>query len=200
MEYKAIGFDYGGVINGSPASQFNADVCNLIGVDDDSYKAAYYTHNGAFNRGEVDARGLWTRILNDLERTDMLATVLNLIEERNKSTINLEILELVDTLRKKGYKVGLLSNNSFEAAEKMRAEHTFDHFDVAQVSAITSFVKPSLEAFAYFAEQLDVPLQSLIFIDDSPKSLSTAEDCGFTPILFESYDQLVGDLRKLEIL
>jgi len=44
-----------------------------------------------------------------------------------------------------------------------------------------------------------VSLNELVFIDDSPTSLVDAEEVGYTPILFESYEQLVADLRKLNI-
>jgi hypothetical protein len=39
----------------------------------------------------------------------------------------------------------------------------------------------------------------MIFIDDSERSLSTAEQCGYTPILFTGYDELVEQLNSLHV-
>ena len=39
--------------------------------------------------------------------------------------------------------------------------------------------------------------QKILFIDDSEKSLETAKELGYAPILFESYDQLREELQKL---
>jgi hypothetical protein len=109
---------------------------------------------------------------------------------------NQEVLELIDRLRAKGYKTGLLSNNNQQAADKMRTDGLDKHFDVFIVSAEVGVMKPDPEIFNLFAERLGVKLPELVFIDDSKRSLSASEECGFAPVLFESYEQLVKELSK----
>lgn len=125
---------------------------------------------------------------------------MKLSQDFSADDLNQNVLDLVDKLHNLGYRTGLLSNNSREKASMMRAEGLDSHFDVFHISAETGYVKPEPEAFSYLADELGVDLNELVFIDDSENSLSTAADCGYTPILFESYDQLARELTELGII
>jgi putative hydrolase of the HAD superfamily len=109
------------------------------------------------------------------------------------------VLALVDAKRTQSFRDGLLSNNPHEMAAKMRAEGIDKHFDVFHVSAETGYVKPEVEAFENFAKELGVAPQELVFIDDSAKSLSSAQQVGFIPIQYTGYDALVTRLAELGI-
>ena len=199
MAIKAIGFDYGGVIKGNPGAIFGAGITNILGVTDEQFYQAYYRHNKAVNRGEISWPELWKLVLTDLNKSDKFQEVMALHNQVYNQSLNSNMLELVDTLRKSGYKVGLLSNNTLDEEAKMMSLHLEQHFDVLHVSASTGFVKPEPEAFNTFIKDLGVAMDELVFIDDSEKSLSTAKECGYTPILFKSYEQLIGALQQLGI-
>lgn len=202
MKYKAIGFDYGGVINGKPGSYFNTAICQLLDITEEDYKRVYFSHNRKFNAGKpISERELWALVLADLGKPDELDSVMKFVAQmRLAKQMNTKVLELIDTLRAKGYKTGLLSNNNQQAADKMRADGLDKHFDTFIVSAEVGVMKPDPEIFNLFAERLDVALPELVFIDDSKRSLSASEECGFEPVLFESYEQLVKDLSRLNII
>ncbi len=200
MQYKAVGFDYGGVIKGLPGSFFSAGVADLLGITKEQYQEAYFRHNKKINRGEVTWPQLWKLVLTDLGQPNKVDAVMELSNSVFDQAVNQNMLDLVDRIKAKSYKVGLLSNNTIEAGQKMRKLGINKHFDVFHISAETRFVKPEPEAFAYFAQELGILPSELIFIDDAEKSLSTAQECGFTPLLFESYEQLVKELTKLGIL
>ena len=199
MAIKAIGFDYGGVIKGNPGAIFGAGITNILNVTDEQFYQAYYRHNKAVNRGEISWPELWKLVLSDLNKSDKFQEVMALHNQVYNQSLNSNMLELVDTLRKSGYKVGLLSNNTLDEEAKMMSLHLEQHFDVLQVSASTGFVKPEPEAFNTFIKDLGVAMDELVFIDDSEKSLSTAKECGYTPILFKSYEQLIAALQQLGI-
>jgi putative hydrolase of the HAD superfamily len=200
MKYKAIGFDFGGVVRGVPGSVFVEKVCKEIGVTKEQYQEAYFRHNKKVNRGEVTWEELWKLVLTDLGCPDKVQAVMDISNASFNDKINTNILDLADDLRANGYRTGLLSNNTREAAQFMRDEGIDKHFDVMQISAETGLVKPESESFTHFAEELGVQPSEMIFIDDSEKSLSTSEEVGFAPLLFESYDQLVEQLKQLSIL
>jgi putative hydrolase of the HAD superfamily len=199
MSYKAIGFDWGGVLNGQPKTFLVEKILALLDVSHDDYLRAYFNHNKKVNRGEVTWDELWQLVLTELGQPEKTAQVAALTAAANEDNINPEVLALVDRLKATDYKVGMLSNNTFEKGKHLRKVGLDKHFDVFHISAETGLVKPEPEAFQHFAEALGVTLPELIFIDDSTKSLSTAEECGFTPILFESYQQLASKLEDLGI-
>lgn len=200
--YKGIGFDYGGVIAGRTGSAFARDICDLLGVSFDQYKEVYYRHNQKINVEGLSWPEFWKLFANDIgypEKYDDIMKISNDYAAALHRT-NPEILELAHQLKSIGYKVGLLSNNTKENGQILRKLGVDKHFDVFHISAEKGHMKPSVEAFELFAKDLDVEMSELIFIDDSPKSLQTADQCGFTPILFKSYDELVAQLKALEIL
>lgn len=202
MKFKAVGFDWGGVINGQPGFVFTQKFCELTGVSKADYKKVYFRHNRAFNAGKpTSEKELWRRVLTDLGKVDLLDSVLHFSQEyRSKKSINQDVLNLVDRLRQAGYKTGLLSNNTIAAANMMRESGIDKHFDAFIVSAEVGMMKPDPNIYALLCQQLSVQQSELVFIDDSRRSLSTAKECGFTPVLFTDYETLIGDFKRLTVL
>lgn len=202
MRYRAIGFDWGGVLNGRPKKYTDQKIAELLGVSLDRLETAYYRHNCAVNLGQIDWLTLWQLVLGELgfaDRPDLVRQVKQISDDGNTNDPNKEVLNLVDRLRSNGYKVGVLSNNSADKAKMMRQVGLDKHFDALDISVETGFVKPDPLAFAHLANGLDVAINQLVFVDDSLKSLSRAQEAGFTPILFENYDSLIDKLTKLGI-
>jgi HAD superfamily hydrolase (TIGR01509 family) len=200
MTYTAVGFDYNGVINGLSGFVFRGAFCGLVGIDDERFGQVYFAHNKKVNRGEVSWEEFWTLVLADLDKPERLAEVLHLQSDPRWSNINADMLSLVDSLRASGYKTGLLSNTTNHEAAEMRRQSIDKHFDVFHISAETGSVKPEPEAFKGLAQALGVNVQEMVFIDDVEKSLSTAKEVGFEPLLFRSYQELQNQLQNLGIL
>lgn len=202
MQYKAIGFDHGGVIEGRPGFQFNQMICHTLDTTQADYESAYFAHNRDSINGELISEiELWTRVLKDLHREDLLQTLTGNIAEykRTNNFINEELLAHIASFRSKGFKTGLLSNNSIEVANRLRDVGQDAYFDSFIISAEVGMSKPDPKIFDYFCNDLGVQMNELIFVDDSPQSLSTAEECGFTPILYTNFDDLVRQLGSLGI-
>ena len=201
MKYKAIGFDYGGVIKGKPNSVFRSAICDLLNVSVADYQNAYSKHSKKINVDNVTWELFWAEVLNELgQDVNKVPEIMKLSKGTFGQPVNDGLLALIETIRKKGIKTGLLSNNTREAAASMRANSIDKYFDVFHISGETGYMKPSAEAYELFGKDLDVPLSELIFIDDSESSLSSAADCGYTPILFNSLADLRSELVKMEVL
>lgn len=203
--YKAVGFDYGGVIGGAgkTGGDFMQEVSELLGISREELRREYFKLNHLVNEGEVTSwREFWTIFLAAVGQPQKLDQIMALSNERTKEhfIMSQPMLDLVGTLRDKGYKVGLLSNNTKENGQKLRGAGLAEHFGVFHISAETGLMKPKPEAFNLFIKELGVQPEELVFIDDAEKSLSTAQECGFTPVLFTAYDQLIKDLQELGIL
>jgi beta-phosphoglucomutase-like phosphatase (HAD superfamily) len=61
-------------------------------------------------------------------------------------------------------------------------------------------MKPEPIVFQELAKALGVEVSELVYIDDAEKSLSTAEQVGYQPILYTGYVDLLERLRELDIL
>lgn len=203
-QVKAIGFDFGGVIGGDPSigHRFTKTSAELLGVTVEEWRKVYFSINNLINTDKKSKRDFWLHFLEAFNQKDKIEQVLaqNMAMSRQYLVINQQIISLIDQLRERGYKVGLLSNASGEVAGNIRALNLAHHFDSFLFSAEIGLQKPDIVAFEYLAKSLGANLVDLIFVDDAEKSLSTAAEFGFTPILFKSYDQLVIELTKLKLL
>ncbi len=200
MHYRAIGFDYGGVLVSLwPLMQ---DVSAILDVPVEELRKIFFENNTLINIDHVPYHEFWQIILRKLHKEKKSEEVAKYITAvlKQTSTIDQNMLALLDRLRSLQFKVGILSNNSREGAAKMREEGFEKRVDVCMISVEVGHQKPSPEIFQLFTQKLGVRADELIFIDDSKQSLLCAKEIGFYPILFTSYDNLVTELTSLGVL
>lgn len=143
---------------------------------------------------------LWKFLLQELGHTDKTEKVLEHMSKQQTHELDLNMLELVQELKSFDYKVGLLSNNTKEAGSRMRGVGLDKYFDTFLISAEIGFQKPNPKAFEVLLSELNVEPSELVFTDDSVPSLSTSEQVGYTPILFQGYEHFRQELVKLGVL
>ncbi len=94
------------------------------------------------------------------------------------------LVALIDRLRARGLRLGLLSNDSSALAEKLAALDLYRHFDAVIISAQIGALKPEPEAFRAAAEALDVSLPECLFIDDNTANVDGANSLGMHGIRY----------------
>ncbi|MFZ2226150.1 MAG: HAD-IA family hydrolase [Candidatus Moraniibacteriota bacterium] len=200
MKYKAVGFDYGGVIAGIPSSEFNRRITELLGVSIETYKTVYFRNNHLLNHDTLSTDKFWSKVLSEMNKSDKLDDLLKFLKSLNQHEINNDILELARHLKTLGYRIGILSNNTLEGVDKMKDAGLMELFDVVAVSTEIGFSKPNPKAFDIFIEKLDVSPQELVFIDDTAKSLESAKEIGYQPVIYTELKKLQNDLGELGVL
>lgn len=199
--YKAVVFDFGGVIEITPDGNPLQKVADLLGVSIDDFHKEYFKYNHLSNVDGLpwdETVAIVASHLTDSE--DIIQKSRQIILDHIASRkINRELVDFFHALRKQGYKVAIFSNNTAQLRQQLINEKILDLVDEAVISGEIGFQKPSKEAFVVLFQKLDLKPEEVIFIDDAPKSLETAEEIGYTPILFEGNDKLREDLRRLGI-
>lgn len=199
MSYKAIGFDYGGVIQGNPAFRFNDAVCKVLNLSKEKYSEIYFKNNYKRNLGGGSWESFWEEFVEEVGGTPEQAQEIIRISHEFHKGLNSDILELIRTLKERGYRLGLFSNNTQAGADRMREDGIDTYFDLFWVSIEVGYMKPDPEGFRKFFAALEVAPNESIFVDDSERSLSSSNEVGFTPILFRTNEGLMDDLTKLGI-
>lgn len=196
--YKAIGFDYGGVLNNSKSAL--PGIARMLDVPEAELRTRYYQLNTLANIESMAYEDLWAKIAAEYGHTDKAQQIADHIHSVWDVRLNPDMISLIDDLRTRGYKIGLLSNNTREIGQRLKDEGLAEHFDSFIVSADIGFQKPSPEAFNALFQDLRVEAQQTIFIDDSQSSLRLADEIGYYPILFKNYELLKSELTHLGIL
>lgn len=196
--YKAIGFDYGGVLNHS--KPIMPGIAEITGIPKDELRAHYLKYNHLSNVGNMSYEELWTKVVTELGHADKAERVIEHLHQQHSKEFDTRMLALIDEIRAQGYKTGLLTNNTKENGASLRREGLDKYFDVFLVSAEIGIQKPDLEAFELLTEKLGVLPSEMIFVDDAESSLRLADQIGYHPILFKGYEQFREELKKLAIL
>ncbi|MDP2705763.1 MAG: hypothetical protein Q8O49_00980 [bacterium] len=111
MIYKAIGFDYGGVIAGPTGGELREAICALFNITKEEFREVYFRHNTVMNDGDMTYTELWTIFAKEIGQPEKTEDLLKLIAEWPIHRINEDVLELAEKLKNAGYKIGMLSNN-----------------------------------------------------------------------------------------
>ncbi len=107
--------------------------------------------------------------------------------------------DLVDRINKvrPAYKTGLLSNAWGGARETIGQQFSFLHaFDVSVFSAEIKMAKPDPAFYHWMLDQLKVPPDAAVFIDDMPENVKAATDLGMRGVRFLNREQIIEDLQE----
>jgi len=120
----------------------------------------------------------------------------------NCQEIQNELMEIIASLKERGYRVYIFSNISRRFFEKLQSKYpqSFDIFDGIYTTdeTIDYLQKPSRQAFEKFLAQF-VPdeSQQVIFVDDSIKNVEMAKDMGMFGIHYVNIKSLGKQLENL---
>lgn len=111
-----------------------------------------------------------------------------------------DMVTLVKRLREQQYKTALLSNVDTALMEQLFArEEQAKLFDTVVLSSTVSLVKPSSAIYEHTLNQLGVAPHEALMIDDVERNVTGARGVGMAGILFQSYAQLLAELREYGI-
>ncbi len=179
-----------GVIAKVQSEASKAELVMLSGQEPERFWAAYWDLRPGFDDGSYDAAAYWKAMQAELG-TALDAVALQAADLRSWSRIDEEMVELLRSLRARGDRLGLLSNITPElAAEYERTHAWLDVFDVLGFSSRIGHAKPSRQAFQWCLDRFGVPAGDILFIDDSPANLVTADAMGLRTHLFAGIDEL----------
>lgn len=100
-----------------------------------------------------------------------------------------------------GYPLYALTNWSAETFPLARSWYRFlDLFDEIVVSREEAKIKPDPEIYGVLVERTGLNPATTVFIDDSAANVETAEELGFTGLVFRGADNLREDLNHLGLL
>ena len=96
------------------------------------------------------------------------------------------IIDLIQTLKQKGYKLYVLSNMTRHFIEREYKFPIFKEFDGIVYSAPIKMIKPNEDIYKYLLEKYSLIPQECVFIDDIKTNLATAARFGIHTFLYQN--------------
>ncbi|MBN2424815.1 MAG: HAD family phosphatase [Calditrichaceae bacterium] len=123
-----------------------------------------------------------------------------LTEWNNIFNVNPQIQLLFEKLSQK-YPVGILSDIDALHWHYIKENYSFiKKVKNPTLSYKTGFLKPHPACYKIAAQNIGVPVNQCLFIDDLEKNVKGAIDAGMTAFQFSNYENLISDLKRLGIL
>jgi len=202
IQIKALGFDLGGVVLASEQEKFYGYAAVALGVPVDNMKSSVWKFQPELERGNIQIEQFWQNVTADLGvaydlQLDVPLWRSHYVED---SIINSQVLKWCDDFRKRGYRVGLLSNTHEEHIQLNQNRGIFEHFDTCLFSSRIHTRKPETEAYQALWQALGVEQQQLVFVDDRPENVAAAKTLGIQAIEYTNNQELFDNFKQLGVL
>jgi putative hydrolase of the HAD superfamily len=195
---KAVIFDWGGVLIDDPAPGLVQYFSKVLNVSLRDYEKAYQKFVSEFHRGLITEEEFWGKMCGHLKVARPKAK--SLWNQAFKAVYlpKKEVFNLAKLLRKKGYRIGLLSNTE-EPSMCFFYQQGYDIFDALVFSCEEEVEKPQKIIYKRTVERLGTKPEETVFIDNNPRFVEGAKQAGLNAILFRNIGQLKKDLAQLSV-
>ncbi len=112
---------------------------------------------------------------------------------------NVELYEHVLDLKRRGYKIGILSLLFPLSKDIFIPQKYYDNFDALVVSCDDKLRKPDPRVFQLMLERLGASAHESVFVDDKKENVQASQALGMHGIRFESNDQLLEALAEVGV-
>jgi putative hydrolase of the HAD superfamily len=157
-----------------------SEMAELVGVD-----AETFTRGWADSYDDRMRGGTLEEHVGRLARAgvDVTPAVRRRVEHvRSLLRFRPDVVPTLEALRARGLRTGLISICSTEVEEVVAAGELAPLFDVAFYSCSQEITKPDPRAFTLASEQLGVPAEACLFVDDTVVNLFGAEEAGMRAV------------------
>jgi epoxide hydrolase-like predicted phosphatase len=113
-------------------------------------------------------------------------------------TLNEPLVAYIRELRRRGYKIGIISNSFVGAREREQAMYRFGELaDIIIYSHEEGVSKPDPRIYRILCERLTIAPAEAVFVDDLEEMIDGARSAGMQAVMFLNTEQAVADLERL---
>jgi len=197
LNLRAVIFDYGMVLTGTPDAAAHDAMLRITGLPRDQFEAIYWADRHAYDEGKLTGLQFWQNFARDAKLDLDAATIeeLNLWDARMWTTQNPAMLAWQQQLKERGIRSAILSNMGDNVLANMEREFDWlTRFDVLVWSFQHKMAKPDPAIYRLTLERLGTQPEETLFIDDRLSNIDAARALGLVSIQFSTVDKLRDDL------
>jgi putative hydrolase of the HAD superfamily len=196
---KAILFDFGGVIAEEGFREGLKEIARKNGISPEEFFSfvSDFIYTSGYLLGRAAEKDFWDALRKEMSIKGSDEELRREILDR--FIIRREIMKLVEQLKKRGYIVGILSDQTNWLDELDKRDGFLKLFDYVFNSYHLHKAKRDPTVFSDVAQTMGLRPEEVLFIDDNPENLRRAEEKGVRTILFTEFEDLLGRLKEERI-
>jgi len=202
MKYKAIIWDFGGVITSSPFEAFN-QFEEANGLPKDIIRTINSENPDTNAWAKFESNSITIDVFNDLFLKEAKAKGFDIkgrdIIKLLKGSIRKNMVSFLREL-KSDFKLGCITNNVKSSSEENNDNETKEAmslFDHVIESSIVGIRKPNPEIYMMSCDALNVSPDQCIYLDDLGINLKPARELGMTTIKVIHPEDAIQEVRNL---
>jgi putative hydrolase of the HAD superfamily len=193
---RAVLFDFGGVLaeEGFSSALESLAAAQRLQVQDMTAEGARAVYDSGFVLGRGTESAFWSLLR---QRTGLRGDDAALTAEVLKQfVVRPWMLELVGQLKRRGYVIGILSDQT-DWLDLLDAQyHFYKQFDRVYNSYYLGKGKRDPSVFRDVAADLDLPASSILFVDDNDDNVSRALAAGMQAIRYVSRAEFLQAMER----
>jgi putative hydrolase of the HAD superfamily len=197
--YKAVIFDFGGVLVEDQSEADQARMASIAGIPPDHFCKLYWALRLDYDRGSINAPDYWNGLAREAGTTLTDDRINALTDLDNKSWMRFDSVmwDWVAQLRANGKRVAMLSNMPQTLGDALKFEtDRLTRFDQVTLSYHVHSVKPEPEIYQHCLEGLNATPEQALFFDDRIANIQAAEALGMRAIQFVNRDDVLLKIRE----
>jgi len=195
-------FDLGNVLVNWHDSWLIAEVSRQFQLSEEKLADEFRKNLTYLACGKIDEREFWHGIGEKLDSSQLSEFPESLLGKifRKHVTLNESILSLSKKLADNNIPVGILSNTEHVTFSIVEDMFSLDHFKFKFLSYEIGHVKPDPKIYQHVIENIPFPKEKLFFIDDVETNVDSARNAGIDAVQFTSFENLLIEIEKRNIL
>ena len=203
---KAIVFDVGGVLalgknsylvgKDFKPSGVHVRVAKKLKLQMDQYLDSIELNYSLAIEGKISEKKVLEIFAKNMRTTPTKLKKLYIKSYQKNFKQNRFLFRRVKKLKKKGYILGVLSDQWPVSKQALMPEKYYKDFDTILVSCDLGMRKPKPAIYDLMVKKLKLKPSEILFIDNQEWNLSVPKNMGIKTILFEDNKQFLKDLNK----
>ena len=197
MALRAVIFDFGMVLTGTPNQGAHDAMVRLTGLPVERFESLYWTDRHAYDEGKLSGITFWQKLLHDakLNLGPNAVHELNQLDARMWTTQSPAMVAWQLRLKQHGIRTAILSNMGDSVLESIQREFKWlEQFDALVWSYQLRIAKPDPQIYLHTLEKLGTRPEETLFIDDKKVNVDAAIALRMKSIEFSTVDRLRADL------
>ena len=197
MGLRAVVFDYGMVLTGTPDVEAHDAMVRITGLPAERFEQLYWVDRHAYDLGELSGMTFWEKFSRDagLDLGPRELDEINRLDARMWTSQDPAMVAWQQRLKQRGLLTAILSNMGDTVLENIEREFQWIvDFDVLVWSYQLGIAKPDPAIYRHTLQQLGTAPEETLFLDDKLVNIAAARALGINAIQFTTIDRLRDDL------
>ena len=191
---RALILDYGGVISKPQNSENVKNILQILGQNDNNFKEIYQAKRDNYDSGQLSGRAYWASVFQYYGLEQDSSAIAGLIQEDVKSWTHLNdsMVKFLQENRPKLCGLAIISNMTRDTLAFMNKNFQWlELFDALIYSCHFGINKPDRRIYKICLDQLQLPPNECLFVDDSVGNVDGAIQAGMHAIHFKSFSEFL---------